>query len=70
MLVPQHIVDAVKAITKRKGESYTAYLCRVQENPLATAVKIADMLHNISDNATKKQLVKYSKGFIFLLEEG
>lgn len=67
--VPERIIVAVIAITKRKGESYTAYLCRIRENPLATAVKIADMLHNISDNATEKQIIKYSKGFIFLLDE-
>ena len=67
--VPERIIVAVIAITKRKGESYTAYLCRVRENTLAKAVKIADMLHNISDSPTEKQIIKYSKGLLFLLDE-
>lgn len=39
---------AVEAMTKRDGEDYGAYLARVRANPIARAVKTADIAHNIS----------------------
>ena len=41
-----NVLDAVQAITKINGESYEEYMDRVAKNPVATAVKIADMMHN------------------------
>jgi hypothetical protein len=42
----QQVVKAVDAITKRPGEPLNDYLIRVEANPLARAVKIADLTHN------------------------
>jgi (p)ppGpp synthase/HD superfamily hydrolase len=67
--VPARIVGAVVDITKYPGESITIYYERVKKNPLAKAVKIEDMLHNLSDTPTKKQIIKYAKGLLFLLED-
>jgi (p)ppGpp synthase/HD superfamily hydrolase len=39
---------AVDAMTKRDGEAYELYLQRVRDNPIACAVKIADIAHNTS----------------------
>lgn len=44
--IPQHIVAVVKLLSKPKGEPYANYLQRVKENPLAKAVKLADLSHN------------------------
>ena len=44
---PPRIVDAVDAITNRKGESYEAYIHRVQAHPIALRVKLADLEHNM-----------------------
>ena len=41
------VVEGVKAITKREGEAYETYLNRVKANPLAKAVKLADLMHNM-----------------------
>ena len=41
------VVEGVKAITKREGETYETYLNRVKANPLAKAVKLADLHHNM-----------------------
>lgn len=38
---------AVDAITKREGEDYLGYIERVIKNPLAKAVKIIDIRHNM-----------------------
>ena len=37
---------AVDAISRRDGETWNAYLDRVQENPVARAVKISDLIDN------------------------
>lgn len=68
--VPERIVDAVIVLDKQiSGGSYTVYLFKVNQNPLAKAVKIEDMLHNLSDAPTEKQIIKYAKGLLFLLED-
>jgi (p)ppGpp synthase/HD superfamily hydrolase len=50
------VFNAVVALTKKEGESYSAYLMRVAENPLALRVKRAD----ISDNMSPIRLYKLS----------
>ncbi len=48
----EEIVEAVDAITKRKGESKDDYYQRVKANPIALVVKLAD----VDDNADEKRL--------------
>lgn len=43
----QEIAEAIDAISKRSNEDYQHYLMRVKQNPLARAVKIADLTHNL-----------------------
>lgn len=40
------IVEAVKALTRQKSESYDVYIDRVIQNSIAKKVKLADMKHN------------------------
>ena len=65
--VEEHIVEAIELLTKKTGESYQDYLSKIKENPLAKKVKIADMLSNLEDDPTKKQVIKYCNGLIFLM---
>jgi len=62
------IVAAVECLTKRKGQSYQEYLEGVKANPLAAKVKIADMLANLADSPSQRQIRKYAKGLLFLTE--
>ena len=62
-----HIVEAIKILTKTKNKSYTDYLKDVKGNTLARTVKIADMISNLCDDPTEKQVVKYVKGLYFLV---
>lgn len=50
----EEIIEAIDALTKRKGEKYRIYLARVKENPMAVAVKQAD----IKDNTLPERLKK------------
>lgn len=63
------VLDAVIILTKREHQEYSDYLKDIKQNKLAKSVKIADMLDNISDKPTKKQVLKYAKGLVFLLED-
>jgi len=44
--VPEDVVDAVQALTKRDGETYTDFVVRVGAHPIARQVKIADLADN------------------------
>lgn len=66
--IPHHLVEAVSLVTKTKGKSYEDYLEDIAASPLATKVKIADMLSNLADNPTDRQIRKYAKGLLRLTE--
>lgn len=44
--IPGHIVDALLLLTHEKGKPYMEYVAQLKGNPLARAVKIADLTHN------------------------
>ena len=62
-------IRAIELITKTKGMDYTTYLENIAESPLATKVKIADMISNLADSPSKKQLKKYAKGLLRLTRD-
>ena len=61
--IPKKIVDTVLLLSKPKDEDYESYLRRVKENPLAKAVKLADLAHNTSperaSGLNEKRRAKY-----------
>ncbi len=72
---PRAIVEAVEALTRQKSDpiSYEAYLCRVKQNPLARAVKMADLRHNLDLTRIPcptprdyKRMEKYQRALRFL----
>jgi (p)ppGpp synthase/HD superfamily hydrolase len=66
--IPASVVVAVDLLTKKKGEPYLDMIKRIKENKLATAVKIADNLSNLSDSPTDRQIIKYSKSLLILVD--
>lgn len=63
---PMVVVTAIHALTKRPGDNYHTYLHRVAQDPIARRVKIADMLANLTDSPTPRQVERYTKGILFL----
>ncbi len=67
--IPADVIEAVEALTHRKGETRLAYYERVKANPIALVVKRADVEHNSSeerlaalDEATQTRLrTKYAE---------
>jgi len=39
--------------------NYEEYLANVFTNPLASIVKISDLIHNLSHNPSERQIIKY-----------
>lgn len=44
---PEPIVEAIDCLTRREGESYEAFITRLEPNPLARKVKLADLHDNM-----------------------
>ena len=45
---PQEVLEAVAALTKRKGETRLEAASRASQNPIARAVKLADVADNMN----------------------
>ena len=71
--LPETVVTAVQILSKKKGQDYQTYLKTVKSNPLARAVKLADLKHNsdllrletITDKDLER-LEKYKKDIDYL----
>lgn len=62
------VIEGVKLLTKKKGENYFDYLEKIKGNDLARRVKIEDMLSNLSDDPSDRQIEKYCNGLLFLVK--
>jgi len=67
--IPPHLVSTVVLLTKTREIVYEDYMDKVASCPIATRVKIADILSNLADNPTRKQIRKYAKGLLRLTRE-
>ena len=73
-IFPAEVVDAVRVMTHLENEPYMDYVTRVKDNPIAKAVKLADLQHNSDqtrmENASEETLAyfreKYRKAFEIL----
>ncbi len=68
------VTDALALLTHKKGVPYLEYVAKLKNNPIARAVKVADLRHNSDlsrldemDEKAKSRLEKY-KAAIELLE--
>jgi len=65
--VPDEVIEVVALMTHTNGISYERYLAAIAAHPIAKRVKIADMITNLSDSPTDRQIVKYAKGLLVLM---
>jgi len=64
--IPEEIVDAVVLLTKNKQGSYRDYITGIQSNEIATKVKLADMMSNLADDPSPRQIEKYTQAIDLL----
>jgi (p)ppGpp synthase/HD superfamily hydrolase len=67
--VSEDILDIVNLLTKSPDVRYDSYIRLIAQNPIAKLVKIADILDNLSDSPTPKQIQKYATALTILNEK-
>ena len=55
----EEVIRVVRALTHEKGADYTSYVMGLMNDTPALRVKLADMVHNLSDSPRPKQKMKY-----------
>lgn len=72
---PGEVLDAIQLLTHEDGVPYLDYVAAIKENPIAKAVKLADLAHNsdlarmdVVDEKAKARAEKYAKAIEFLTE--
>ena len=70
---PTEVVNAVALLTHEEGIAYMDYIAKVKTNPIASAVKLADLAHNSDltrydtiDKWALKRTEKYKAAIAFL----
>ena len=66
--IPANVVQAVKALTRHKGQNYSEYLKGVKADPLAVRVKVRDICANLGDDPKDSKILKYAIALPFLLD--
>lgn len=69
------VTDAIRLMTHEEGVPYMDYVAKIKENPLARAVKLADLKHNSDltrldtvDEKAIKRKEKYAQAIALLQE--
>lgn len=63
----EEVIEIVLLLTNRHGKANDSYLDRIASHPRAKKVKIADLIANLADNATEKQMVKCARSLLRLI---
>ena len=63
------IYNSVVDLTKAEGADYFLYVLNLAKNTIAFRVKLADMMQNIGDNPSRRQIKKYGKTKDLLIQE-
>lgn len=71
----QRVLDAITLMTHAEGVAYMDYVAKIKENPIAKAVKLADLAHNsditrmdVVDEKAISRIEKYAQAIHFLNE--
>jgi len=67
--IADSVYNSVLALTKTGEQEYSTYIEGLTGNVYALRVKLADMMQNISDNPSNKQMLKYVKAKDLLLQK-
>lgn len=71
----KRVIEALELMTHDKSVPYMDYVAKIKNNPIAKAVKIADLKHNsdlsrldIVDDKARKRVEKYAAAIKLLVE--
>ena len=67
---PKEVLDALRLLTHEKGTDYFEYVRAIKENPIAKAVKLADIAHNSDEtrlagckDVTEEQIIRWREKY-------
>ena len=63
------IYNSTVALTKTAGSDYIDYVINLSSDKHAFRVKLADMMQNIGDNPSERQVIKYSNAKDALIQQ-
>ena len=73
---PKEVIDALRLLTHDESVPYMEYVAAIKKNPIAKAVKLADLAHNSDasraeyvDERMKQRMEKYRAAKELLLRE-
>ena len=73
----EKVIEALEALSRREGESYSDFIERAARNPLARRVKLADLADNMNvrrlpslGDADRQRLARYQAAWNRLQEGG
>ena len=66
--VDQWVIDHVQGLSNSRGKSYEDYLSCLKGSKIERLVKVADILDNLTDSPTPKQVAKYKRALMLLAE--
>jgi (p)ppGpp synthase/HD superfamily hydrolase len=64
--IPEDLVNEFERLTKKREQTYRQYIDVVKTSALAIKVKKVDLIANLSDNPSNKQVIKLAKALIQL----
>ena len=74
--VPASVIEALGLLTHKEGVPYMEYVAAIKPNPIARAVKLADLRHNSDltrldqvDQKALERVEKYKKAMALLTED-
>lgn len=70
--ISEHVVDAVRLLTRVPGEPYTRYILFIKHatNPLAAIVKLADLRDHLRPNCPERLRPRYEAALTVLADGG
>lgn len=69
--LPKNVLDVLDVLTKRDNETHFEYVERVKCDEVATTIKIADIVDNLSDTISvqpQSMIDRYNKSLKILIE--
>lgn len=67
---PKEVLDALRLLTHEKGADYFEYVRAIKDDPIAKAVKLADIAHNSDEtrlagckDVTEEQIIRWREKY-------
>ncbi|MFQ5686194.1 MAG: hypothetical protein ACE5GV_05985 [Candidatus Scalindua sp.] len=68
--IPAYLVAAIITLTLTENQSHIDYIMKIRQSKLATKVKIAEIVINLTNEPTYKQIQYYTKMLTILSKKG